>query len=298
MSLNQMLSPLLLSQVSSVLTSSNSRATIQPFRLMNPNRSAMLIDQFRFLVETASTALFTDLIARQITTEILYGSLPLTNGFVPINCPLYFTVGDRLRFAVTWHLPRPLYVPPNVQITINLARNDILADADSLSNIDATVRATIVGRSMPSNWPIPPKVFAPWHTAAVFTTPTTATTRTRFTTQNNQLANPFNEDMRITRVLGYFRENLENFCATYNRLTVQMTFSNNRMLVRDPVPMDHLFPLGTHFFDVDATLKPKEYIRAIVDWIPSAPGGDYQESIVPLTLGFVGYHEVQTPQGG
>lgn len=281
---NRSLSPLFLSV--GVPVSSNI-VTLDSTSLLNPNRTPMLIDEFRFLpadvtyggVPTGNSGS----VGANLQFKINLGNMPLTNNFVSaltvMPSPIYA--------SAVWHLPKPLWVPPNVVLGVQLRMT---------SGSTTPIQFSIAGRSVASGVPNPKQIYAPWAASAI--QPVLTTASTRWVTPDNALGNPFAEPMVLTRLSG-----ITSFgsVSSTNR-TVKLTLSNGKMLVRDPVPFDLLFPqgggpalntvgagIGVGYLDISGVLQPREFIRGIIDY----------ESMTSASnqLGMVGYHVIDTPQG-
>lgn len=285
--MNRTLSPLF---ISALVPAGSTNVTVNPTTLANPNRAPMLVDQFRLMPAPQSDgALITSFPSQltQLQINLHMGNLPLTNGFVHVLS----TMPRPLFAGLIWHLPKPLWVPPDVQISVQLR---VVGATTTLSTIISYF--SIVGRSVAGGVPIPKTIYAPWAASAIQDPNNTASTR--WITPDNALGNPFNEPMRVTRLLGFVQNGAQT--AKTDTHTVKMTLSNGKMLVRDPVPFSMLFPGGTvqaglgdlggtGYFDISGVLQPKQFIRGIVDYTAT-------DSMMNV-LGMVGYHEVPTPRG-
>ncbi len=255
--------------------------TLNPTTLLNPNRAPMLVDQFRITLADA-----TGVVATQLQMNLVMGNMPLTNGFVHVLGVMPQPRYDQL----VWHLPKPLWVPRDVQIAVQLRVQGATTTRTSIP-----VDFSIVGRSVAGGMPIPSTIYAPWAASAIQQPNTTA--NTRWVTPDNALGNPFNGPMRVTRLLGFVQNGAQS--APGNTHTVKLTLSNGKMLVRDPVPFGLLFPggiqqaglpattTGTGYLDIGGVLQPKEFIRGIVDYASTAS--------MMNVIGMVGYHTMPTP---
>lgn len=310
----QFISPIVLSQ-SITLASNGSARQTDPTQLLNPNQSAMLIDQFRFVQTMGTTS---GNYMRQVYVSIQIGSIHLTNGMVPIAtlCPSYdgtiagtASAGGSINIAsgsnpLVWHLPKPMYVPANVVTYVNFLR--VINSADLLS-ASISMRAVVAGRSLPSDHPKPAEIYAPWASASVVDTNQTTTLAGRqiFNTPNNALGNPNDSDMMVTRLTGY-RDVLNAGSSSGDTegpdtTTVKMSISSGKLLVREPTPFYHLFPLSRRYFDMRGILRGKdkvkgggEFVRAQVSY--QAQGATVSNMNLTM-LGLIGYRTVPTPQG-
>ncbi len=304
------LSPLHLFAALDSFPAAGSEQSPKSEHLLNPNKTAMLVDQFRFAgaspnVGTPLVSTLADWDFAYLGVELRLGSIPLTNGVVPIPslCPRYFGFPDQLGTlglhdtVLTWHLPRPLYVPPNVQLYARFVRQDIFPANNRATSID-NIGFSAVGRSMPADYPVPKKIWVPWATATQCKTAVQ-----RFISKNQDLANPNTELLHVTSFVGFntVGPNIAHD-PTFPQiapLTAQMTLSSNKMLMRDPTDFFGLFPADRGVLDVDAVLQSKEFVQAELELTPLTTGGHAVEydAIAYTTIGMIGYREVQTPQG-
>jgi len=281
-----------------------------PQLLLNPNKSAMLIDQFRFSGQQAPL-LHTDLWDfTYLGVDIRLGSIPLTNGIVPIPAivPRYFgfpfatTAFDGTPTnddaVMTWHLPRPLYVPPGVQLYVRFVRQDVF----SVNNRDSAIENigfSVVGRSMPTDYPIPKKIWVPWATATQCKQK--ATPFLRFVSTDQELANPNTELLHVTSLNGFntASQQGDQGLPVKSPLTAQMTLSSGKMLMRDPTNFFSLFPTDRGVLNLDAVLQSKEFVRCELELTQPDPafGNTPNDTIEYTTIGMIGYREVQTPIG-
>lgn len=292
------------------LTPGNMTAA-QGVRIRNPNKTAMLIDQFQFSFTPENDNGQPPRTA-QFATNLMVGNIPLTNSYVPILglCPTYIGVrnnSDLARNATfAWHLPRPMYVPPNVALSAQFAQQ-VLAPAIPGDTLSGPFTFTVRGRSLPSDFPVPPEIFVPWATHARNTDRTIAS----FTTDDRSLINPFPQPMRVTRFIGWApwielasgnQEIDHTQSSQLNPLTIRMTLSNGKMLVSTNTPFYNLFTPSRRTMDVDSVLQANEFVKAIV----RAPDGFTNDDAEPtltnanmldLTIGMIGYRVLKTPQG-
>lgn len=298
-------SPLLLS--TEVGLSSSGVIQANPTDLLNPNNTAMLIDQFRFSVQwtnTGTTNYYTPIFI--LSTSIQIGAVPLTNGLVPVMaiCPTYDLSTEP---TLVWHLPKPLYVPPNVTLYVNMALNP------SYPGNYATdyIRVAVVGRSLPSDYPQPQEIYAPWASAAVFDKNSnqisTLAGRQILTSPDNALGNPNDTDLMVTRFVGFRSADITTSVTDYegaDTCTLKMNISNGKLLVREPTPWYHLFPNSRRFFDTRALLRGKnsvrtggEFVRAQFSFQSFTYSSVDYTNIGTNYVGMIGYRKVPTPVG-
>lgn len=280
-------------------------------KIRNPNKTAMLVDQFQFTFnpQQSSNLRF----VAQFSTNLMLGSIALTNGFVPMFalCPTYIGVRSRTDLArnatFAWHLPRPLYVPPNVAISAQFMQQT-LAPAIPGETLTGPFTFSTRGRSLPKDFPVPPEIFVPWATHYRNTDRSVST----FTTDDKSLINPYPQPMRITRFLGWVPWIALNATSTAitgnpqssqrNLVTVRMTLSNGKMLVSTDTPFYHVFSPSRRTMDVDAILQANEFVKAIVN-VPDGFTDDddnptnVNAQLLDATIGMIGYRVLKTPRG-
>jgi hypothetical protein len=303
------LSPLLLSVPiqavpgTTAALASGQSASANSTLIINPNRTAMLVDQFRFIfapghANTVGVAFG----EYKIYVELKLGAIPLTKGFVPIMALSpnygYSNLSGFTQAMYVWHLPKPMYVPPGVQISAEFRA--VLGAAET------PLRFAIAGRSMPEGWPIPESIYVPWACATVVPAETTFTDG-MFTSGDGDLINPHSEILRVKRFIGFKTAQVPGAAAAafygYNdtvyKFNLKMTLSSGKMMIRDPIPFTHLFPKSRRYFDVDAVLQPNEFIRAIMKYeAPAVDTTDGEYAFMgPAYIGMIGYREVGTPRG-
>jgi len=315
---NDFLSPIVVSS-SIYPVATNTSLQIDPTQLLNPNRTAMLVDQFRFSLSDVGNANIDRSFGYQMYVNIQLGAIHLTNGYVPLVslCPYYDgsptdvanTTGVAgLDNPLVWHLPKPLYVPSNVSMYVSTLR--IVPTSDTLT-ASLGFRCAVAGRSLPANYPIPASIYAPWGTSSYVnglqgTTTSSLAGVTTFVTPDNALGNPNDSPLMVTRLLG-FHQPVPVFLASNdaqngpNGMTVRMTISNGKLLVREPTPFFHLFPLSRRFVDLRAYLRGSnevpggEFVKARIDFTP--PTSSNYSAFQFTGLGLVGYRSVPCPPG-
>lgn len=322
-SLREFLSPIVVSSNISQVAA-NTSLQIDPTQLLNPNRTAMLVDQFRFTcdnMDAVDTAAYYA-IARQMFVSIKLGNIALTNGFVPLGllCPNYDATAVATNAAsisgmvpfdnpLVWHLPKPLYVPSNVVMYVDTLR--MVPALDTFTTAFG-FRVAVAGRSLPANYPIPANIYVPWSTSSYVnglqgTATSTLAGVTTFVTPDNALGNPNDSALMVTRLLG-FHSPISGLTSTAgdieagtNGLTVRMTISNGKLLVREPTPFFHLFPQSRRNLDLRAYLRGSnevpggEFVRARLDFTQTS--SIFFRNFQFTGLGLVGYRSVPCPPG-
>ena len=294
------LSPIFLGGSLGTFAAEGAQASLSPFITMNPNRVPMLIDEFIFSqANGAADVTFANASwpFSYLQADISVGGVPLTKGYTPVSVlapryvrgaqtDLYGTVSQEL--AVIWHLPKPLYVPPDVGILANfLRKSPFPVGGDPAVGVTSPVMGFwIRGRSMPEGSPIPKSIWVPWATYSQCRTQVT-----RFVSGDNEMINPHTQPLNVTQFLGWN-------CARAGTgmipcpFTAQATFSNNKMFIRDPTPFGLLFPSDRGYFNVGAKLMNGQFARFELECVPSN-----NENLEGTTVGMIGYREIETPWG-
>lgn len=281
---NKTLSPLLLRAFLPAADNAGSfpvgyTVSAPPLSIYNPNKTAMLIDQLRF------RPLFPDLLAATyaeqdnvgipmpvlagLAVEVTIGSIPITNRTVTLGalCPRYnnFTVpvfpdGPSVDPIAVWHLPKPLYVPPLVQVTIRIVRQPVngFTPVDfSLYGVDVVV----AGRSLPSDFPVPAEIDVPWVAETQCNTDTQ-----RFVSADSDLVNKNLVPLDIHQLVGFnfWSDESENSSGVSPNSTfgVQVSASNGTLIIRDSTPFLACFPAAHNVLPMNARLQPGEFFRA------------------------------------
>jgi hypothetical protein len=269
------LSPLLLATDAFALNANGVSVIPNTVQLINPNRTPMLIDQFRV---TSGYPPGWAMVQMKLT----YGSTPLTNSFIPLSAfmPAYHDFSaDSTR---VWHLAKPLYVPPDVQVGVEFKVVNTLGT--TLSS-NAMYNFGIAGRSLPAGMPVPKKIYVPWACAT-----TVYDTTNPYVSSDADLGNPFDSVLNLDYLCGFAAQTSEESIQRY--FTVQMTLSNGKVLARDPIPFYALFPPNRNILRMRAPLQPKEFISVVLDM--PVPGGNNMRF---TTLGMTGWRELDTPKG-
>lgn len=286
------LSPLLLASDFLFVQADNSYASADPQKLLNPNRTAMLVDEIRFsknIFQTDAETTYQDF--TELLVDIKFGGIKLTNNYVPLRsfAPTYFAYP--VDNTLTWHLPRPLYVPPDVQFNVSLKRSVPPGGAFAAPGVNSPVIVALAGRSIPGGQPVPKSIYVPFACA------TTAYGGTSFVSSDADIGNPFDTPMRTVYFNG-FNQGFPSPSISPQRqpILVQATMSNGKMFIRDQTPILALFPPNRPVLRSRGLLQPKEFIRFQLD-IQQPNIHDDTANLCFTTIGMTGYRELQTPQG-
>jgi hypothetical protein len=286
--------------------------SVNPQRLLNPNRGPMLIDQFRFsMLPIIEDATYPNL--GVLAVEIRLGSIPLMphpvtlgslaprfrgafNGVYsfaagsPALANPVAPIGDTI---FVWHLHKPLFVPKNVQLSVRVVRQALFAPGtlnEPTDGIDP-FRVSVVGRSLPENEPSPPNIWVPWvsETKARVAAPT-------FDSPDSDLVNSHDVPLHVKSFIGYDTTSISGGNTHFGTHNVRMTASNGTTIVREPTPFGLLFPYDRGNLEVDALLQPGQYVRVGIE--TAAPVGALaaQGNVQFTSISMVGYRRVPTPK--
>ncbi len=294
---NNTLSPLFLQSTIGPFPLVGSVGSAVPLEIYNPNKTAMLIDQLRFSFRGDTVVQIPPAYYAAIALEVLLGSIPLTKQHVTLGAlaPRYFGIyaqadnafGQQGDAGLVWHFPKPLYVPPGVQLVINGRRQKSFPTDTGGASIPA-LAVSVVGRSLPDNYPIPGSIQIPWVTetkcdAAV----------TRFVSSDADLVNSNKDDLVVTQFVGIsYNEEMDG--PTPANLTVQMSLSNGTLLIREQIPFFVAFPSDRGILSVNARLQSGAFARLELESsVPS--GGEAYDGCGFTAVAMHGYRSITTP---
>ncbi|MFZ2152120.1 MAG: hypothetical protein WAV09_03370 [Minisyncoccia bacterium] len=310
---NDTLSPLFLQSVVGPFTIIGKSGSTIPLEIYNPNKTAMLVDQIRFSLRQADPEAIDQEYYVALAIEVLLGSIPLTNKSVTLGAlaPRYLGAGAAVMNSdgpagdgnLVWHLPKPLYVPPLVQLTLHVKRQKSSPEDSGGATVPA-INISVVGRSLPADFPVPSEIDVPWVTETqcnVANPDTIGATDSpnRFVSADSDLVNSNNEPLHITQFVGVnYRVSPDARTHTSGPtpadLTVQMSLSNGTMLVRDAIPFFVAFPSDRGILPVSAKLQPGAFVRLELEsTVP--PGGEEWDGCSFTAVAMHGYRRVQTP---
>lgn len=293
------LSPLILSTNAFTCDGDGSFAIPPPQSLQNPLRTAMLVDEFRFAIgQDTSDPLKREM--SQMLANITYGNSQLTNQSIPLSsfCPTYIS-GNTQRM-LTWHLPKPLYVPPSVPIVVKLSRRNPFPLAWS-STPGTQFIVAISGRSLPGDAPRPAMIPVPWACATTCYSSTwdaTANQTPPFTSQPNEIGNPFDTDLYMSYMTGRMTTSSDSNGGSNlpsSPVFVQATYASGKMFIRDPTPWVGLFPFNRPVLRTRGVMKPKDFMKLMLSITPQAAAAANNQ-LNFSTVGLVGYRMMETPR--
>lgn len=314
---NRFWSPLHLSDTIGPLNVIGDDLTVNPQKLLNPNRGPMLIDQFRLSgipVSSGNSEILWGLLG-VIGIEIRLGAVPLMGKPVTVGSffprfrgafsgpyqqvslggsPVYNPVVTDEPVLVR-HLHKPLFVPTNVQLTVRLIRQRLFAPGtlSELTDQLPSLRFSVVGRSLPENEPSPERIWVPWasETKAQVAAPT-------FDSPDSDLINSHDVPLAVKEFIGYetITANSNTSGTHQGDLNVRMTASNGTTIVREPTPFGFLFPYDRGVLPVDAMLQPGEYVRVGLDARAPTGAAAADASVQFTSITMMGYRQVPTPK--
>lgn len=284
--------------------------TVNPRLLMNPNRTAMLVDQFRFGMTDIAGLAFKGPHMCALAVELKLGSINLTSGAITVGvlAPRFSYPGQANTRIITMHLHKPLYVPNGVQLSARVIRQSVWGSVTDALNTDLTMKnvtVSVVGRSLPETAPVPSKIWVPWITEAKAGPDAGA----RFVTKDGTgLHNPHAEPLHIKALIGinsvpHYDANGQVLSydllgkATEAPLTVQMTASNDLAVIRDPTPFLMLFTEDRGLLSVNAVLQPGQFIRTEYETVLLTGQNASYNTTNFTSIGMHGYRQIDTPKG-
>ena len=290
-------------------------ASLDTRKFVNPNRSPMIIDQIRFY-PNMRTYTGTPNLASPLASfwvELKLGAISLTRNFIPIGvlAPRYngyqvpisvsglgiaYNLSNYLDAVLTWHLPRPLYVPPGLGISARFIQQKPISTYNTpITPVSISMAAA--GRSLPQDYVPPAEIDVPWASAAVCNNQAVS----RYVSNDADLSNPYNTELRLAQIVGLNAASRDGSspAARANRagVTIQITSSSAKMIIRDPTPFELIFPSCRGVMETKTVLQPGEFWRAEFEAV--APTNAL--SVVPTTTEFtavsiIGTRKVPTPR--
>lgn len=306
---DKMLSPLLLTSRLGPFPQFGSVASATPLEIVNPNKTPMLVDQLRFTLSDPSSGnnfrAFTSLRLTQYLIEVMLGSIPITKRAVTLGAlaPRYIgspqptaelTDNPTVDGTLTWHLPTPLYVPPNVQLVINALRRPGYPGEPVGQLTPPSLLVSVVGRSLPSNLPVPGSIEIPYVVEWRQEQP-----QLRSVSADHDLVNTTDVPFNVTQFVGVnvappVTQRDGTNPTRDEHFTVQMSLSNGTMLIRDQVPFFLVFPADRGILPVSARLQPGEFVRAELN-AGDPDAEQYSRGTATTAIAMHGYRKVQTP---
>lgn len=246
-----------------------------------------------------------------IRVLLKFSNNPITNGFIPVcllartenwrECtPQILVATQNLHTSYVWRFARPIWLPPNAKITVQIAHiNDFTVNVAAANQ---TVDVTLRGKLDESDR-IPQYVDVPYATAFLGAIQSnTVATQTGLAppvteqTAPTDLFNPFDIPLNVDRLqyeisvsshgMDYGSTLNANFAPTdatsaqdqtglllagqnygldRRYVTMKMTSSAGRALVKDYVPIGSVISSNSRTLDTKAVLEPKHYYMAFLN---------------------------------
>ncbi len=243
-----------------------------------------------------------------IRVSIKVGNHPMTAGFVPVcllgqvengraNTPALRSNAQVVHSTFTWHLPEPLWLPPNLPLTIQIQHlNDFAVNSASADQtVDVTARGVLDEQDT-----IPDVVDVPY--AASFLTPVETDTSAGTTgvappvvAQSGQtdLFNPFDQPLNLERLTyeisvsstglsGATRANFaptdatsaqdqmsaltigQNYGLDRRYVTLKMVSGKGRSIVSNYMPIGAVIASTSRSWYMHSVLDPADYLVAFI----------------------------------
>jgi hypothetical protein len=259
--------------------------------LMNPTGEAFKIHEIRFSLKSTQTYLTGGTMACKLDL----GRIAITNGFVPVwNFGRVISYDQDLNCQYSWKLQHPLQIA---------AGGFLAASFQNLGQLGATITArityfasTIDQRQASSTR----RIFLPYVSAYIGKAFPWSTADSD-TSSETDLLNPFDSDLRISRLIGRFNVFLSNTQINASRfgarlLSVRASLSNGDPLIRTLTPFQQAFGEdGRAWEQRNTVLKPHQYFQIFVDKAATTDTSD--DSLIQPYVSLVGYREVQLSEG-
>lgn len=283
--------PLVLSSEATIPSTTTQRPP--QLALKNPTGEPFKIHEIRFSLKNSDTT--TAVTGAVVGCKLELGSVAITNGFIPVwNFGRVISTDQDLSVEYSWRLQFPLVVPAGGLLLPNFQHFGQVSTAVTARISYFATAITDPGKA------IPRRIFIPWvssYTGKVFSYAGADTDSSKET----DLLNPFDTDLRISRLIGRFNlysavtsTNASRFGA--NLMRVRVALSNGDPLVRTPTPFQQVFAQeGRAWEQRNTILKPQQFFQVFVDKeaVSDASLNAVQSTIQPY-VSLVGYREFQT----
>jgi hypothetical protein len=245
-----------------------------------------------------------------IRVSLRYRNNPMTNGFVPVNLlarsenwrantPPFLAEGESVHTTYTWHFPCPLWLPPNVPLSIEVFhQNDFVVDvAAEAQDVNITARGYL-----DESDEVPDYIDIPYATAflgAVQSNVVGATTGLEppivEQTAQTDLFNPFTEPLNVARLQYEISVSShgvdtssaananfaptdatsaqdqtsqllagQNYALDRRYVMIKMTSSSGRSLIKQFVPIGSVISSNNRSLDTKSLLDPGAYYIAFL----------------------------------
>lgn len=258
--------------------SANSQQGVNAISLKNPTGQAMELLEVKWLLSTRELIHVT---GGTIGCKLDLGSIPITNGFVPVwnfapSTKFDFeTVSNAGRQAVgyQWKLHRPLYIPPGAVVVPTFHHFGQIPN-------DIDVRISYSCRTLPAGYKLPPRVPVPY--VAYWSTKVFelfSFSEDRDQSRETDLVNRFNEPLRIHRFVGrwFTFEPLNNFgheadnTGPSRLVQVRMVDSRGEPVIPQFTFFRQVFSAVTRSWEVDYIVPPQTFYIVSARRLASGP---------------------------
>jgi len=302
-------SPIVISAQTITLTARSASDDLQAAAtsLQNPFREAMVVDEFRFHARGSSVA-GGNVVQDALRVGIRCGRQLLTATRTPVSviCKARDANAENFGFGLTplgtggdvsyvWRLDKALYLPMDGRVDIDVTL--VGADLAQLSGA-YTIDIAMAGRSLPSNFQQPKKVFVPyaakWLSPVVSGAAGAGVVQLLATSQPSDLRNIHQEPLIVTRFTGLVTASItEAVCVdgagAFRDAQIMLYKHDGELGLRDQSPPFDVLAFPTRsWVTKNAILEPNGYFIADVNYTPVAA----DIILTRLLLGMVGYHEI------
>lgn len=255
--------------------------------LMNPTGEPFKIHEIRFSLKN-STATSNGITGATVACKLDLGSVAITNGFVPVwNFGRVISYDQDLNNQFVWRLAHPIYVPAGGLLAPNFQH---------LGQVTTSITARVTYLATPvAGPPRNRKIFLPWVTAYVGKAFVYNDADTD-TSEETELLNPFDTDLRISRLIGRFNIFTSSTATNYSLvggqlMTVRISLSNGDPLVRTETPFSQVFGWeGRAWEQRNTILRPKQFFQVFVT--KTAASEATGPTVQPF-VSMVGYREME-----
>lgn len=257
--------------------------------LMNPTGEAFKIHEIRFSLKN-SEAVAGAISGATVGCKLELGKIALTENFVPVwNFGRVTSYDQDLNNQFSWKLAHPLFVPAAGILTPNFQNFGQVSTS-------ITTRISFFATPVESSAPLPNRIFLPWVSAYIGKAMAYEDADSD-SSRETDLLNPFNDDLRISRLIGRF--NIFNASSSTNGgngtgsqlLSTRISLSNGDPLVRTATPFQQIFGEdGRSWEQRNTVLRSKQYFQVYIDKLATTDAA-VGCSIQPY-VSLVGYREM------
>jgi hypothetical protein len=280
--------PLVLSAEATVPSQTTQRPP--QLALMNPTGEAFKIHEVRWTLTTAAIRVT----GCAIGCKLDLGQVAITNGFVPVwNFGRVISYDQDLSCQYSWRLAQPIYVPAGGVVEANFQNFGLVSD-------EITVRISYFCTAIPNTQRPPKRIFLPWVSAYIGKVFAYGA-EDADTSKENQLQNPFDTDLVISRLIGrfnFFTSSTQTNASLFgaNLLNARVSLSNGDPLVRTSTPFQQVFSEeGRSWEQKNTILKPKQYFQVFVE--KASTTDTSSNTTVQPFVSLVGYREMEFKAG-